>query len=392
MIDHKGEGDSRGVDDRAGQGDSRGVDDRAGQGDSRGVIEPIALPDELPIHGPLVSVMVPLYNYEAYVGECLGSVLSQTYEDFELIVVDNCSSDKSYEVASEFASEDERIRLYRNDTNIGALANFQRCYDLARGELAKYLSADDRFADPEALAYLVAGIQAGTVMSTCDRRFIDSTGRVVGRQVPLPGLGHVSIDGFYAGDRRLTGLQGLTGDGQNVFVRERLPADKLTSLGSHTFEGDAPCDIAWWLTILHGERLAHIAIELFDTRIHHDQVYQKLSGTPVWNANWFRLLFTAPELGYLSDPFDETMALLRFVRTTIQLASRAGTDGGEGSRDETNEHDEDLAELVSLALRALERVEELAPNVRGPHGELVAGIAETVEASRLALTTGTTGT
>jgi glycosyltransferase involved in cell wall biosynthesis len=92
---------------------------------------------------PLVSVLVTVYNRETYLRECLESVLASTWTDFELIVVDDASTDGSWQVAESIALADARVRLFRNDNNLGDYGNRMRAARLARGEYIKYLDSDD---------------------------------------------------------------------------------------------------------------------------------------------------------------------------------------------------------------------------------------------------------
>ena len=63
-------------------------------------------------HMPLISVVVPVYNLEEYVGECIESILAQSYPHFELLIIDDGSEDKTYSVCREYESADDRIRLF----------------------------------------------------------------------------------------------------------------------------------------------------------------------------------------------------------------------------------------------------------------------------------------
>jgi glycosyltransferase involved in cell wall biosynthesis len=102
---------------------------------------------------PKVSVLLPNYNSAQFLDESVSSVLNQTYTDFELIIVDNCSTDNSEEVISKYLS-DKRIRYYRNETNIGAVGNFNKCLSYATGEYIKFLCSDDKF-HPELLSKVI---------------------------------------------------------------------------------------------------------------------------------------------------------------------------------------------------------------------------------------------
>ena len=69
---------------------------------------------EINVKEPLVSVLMPVYNVERYVGEAIVSILNQTYSKFELIVVDDCSTDRTVEVIKGYAAEDTRVKLFFN--------------------------------------------------------------------------------------------------------------------------------------------------------------------------------------------------------------------------------------------------------------------------------------
>ena len=72
---------------------------------------------------PLVSVLTPVYNGERYLVECIESVLAQTYQNWEYIIVNNCSTDRTLEIAEKFAAQDKRIRIHNNETFVGCDAN-----------------------------------------------------------------------------------------------------------------------------------------------------------------------------------------------------------------------------------------------------------------------------
>ncbi len=92
---------------------------------------------------PHVSIGLPVYNGERFLGETLDSLLAQTFSDFELIVSDNASRDKTEEICREYAARDNRIRYFRNNENKGAAFNHNRVFELSQGEYFKWVSADD---------------------------------------------------------------------------------------------------------------------------------------------------------------------------------------------------------------------------------------------------------
>ncbi|MEM6515878.1 MAG: glycosyltransferase family 2 protein [Bacteroidota bacterium] len=92
---------------------------------------------------PKVSVLTTVYNREKYLGACIESVLNSDYEDWELIIVDDGSTDNSVSIAEKFAVNDQRIKLYVNEKNVGDYPNRNRAASYARGKYLKYLDADD---------------------------------------------------------------------------------------------------------------------------------------------------------------------------------------------------------------------------------------------------------
>ena len=92
---------------------------------------------------PTVSILIPTFNRENFITETVQSALVQTYQDFEIVIVDNQSTDRTYEVCLDLAKIDSRIKVYQNEKNIGPVRNWQKCVDFARGKYGKILFSDD---------------------------------------------------------------------------------------------------------------------------------------------------------------------------------------------------------------------------------------------------------
>jgi O-antigen biosynthesis protein len=128
-----------------------------------------------------VSVVVPNYNYAGYLKQRLGSIWSQTYPVFEVIVLDDASTDESTAVIADLQRQSgRRIRLVRNDVNSGSISHqWARGVDLARGDLTWIAEADD-FADPGFLAAVVPSFEdPETVLSYCQSRQVTEEGVVL---------------------------------------------------------------------------------------------------------------------------------------------------------------------------------------------------------------------
>lgn len=107
---------------------------------------------------PLVSVIIPTHNSEAYLVECLESVLNQTLPDWELIVVDDCSTDSSIKITREYAQADQRIRIIALEEHGGPAVARNRGIDEARGTYLYFLDSDD-FCDTSVLEKSVACLE-----------------------------------------------------------------------------------------------------------------------------------------------------------------------------------------------------------------------------------------
>lgn len=92
---------------------------------------------------PLVSVIIPAYNASAYIVEAIRSVLNQTYRNIEVIVIDDCSSDNTYQLCLNMAAVDKRLKIFRNEFNQRIAATLNRAISLSIGEFVARMDADD---------------------------------------------------------------------------------------------------------------------------------------------------------------------------------------------------------------------------------------------------------
>ncbi len=92
---------------------------------------------------PLVSVLMTVYNREEYIKQAIESILASTYTNFELIIVDDRSTDKSFEIAKKYQEKDNRIKLHINEINLGDYPNRNQAAAYAKGKYLKYVDADD---------------------------------------------------------------------------------------------------------------------------------------------------------------------------------------------------------------------------------------------------------
>jgi glycosyltransferase involved in cell wall biosynthesis len=136
---------------------------------------------------PRVSIGLPVFNGENYLSEALDSILAQTYSDFELIISDNASTDRTPEICKAYAARDPRIRYYRNAKNLGASPNFNRVFELSSGEYFKWAAYDDLIA-PDFLLQCVVALDQNPAVVLCYPRakLIDERGIFLANYDPKP--------------------------------------------------------------------------------------------------------------------------------------------------------------------------------------------------------------
>jgi glycosyltransferase involved in cell wall biosynthesis len=213
---------------------------------------------------PKVSVCIPAFNAEGYIRSALDSVFRQAYQDFEIVVVDNCSTDHTETIVSELMLLSEKIIFYRNEQNIGMVENFNKCLEYARGEFIKFLCADDLLL-PTCLEYMVAGLDAHPeVVLVCGGRLgIDECGKSFGLQRYSSET--QIVQGHEAITRCLFGGNFIGEPSAVLFRKSAFPA---------RFRADLPqlMDMDLWFRLLENGHLLSIEMPLCSIRFHENQM------------------------------------------------------------------------------------------------------------------------
>jgi glycosyltransferase involved in cell wall biosynthesis len=213
---------------------------------------------------PKVSVCIPTFNGASYVGATIDSVLKQKFQDFEIVIVDNCSTDHTEAIVKEHMLLSEKIIFYKNEQNIGMAENFNKCLEYARGEYIKYLCADDLLL-PDCLEQMVAGLDAHQDVSLVSggRLSINENGKSFGLQ-------HYSsetqiVQGHEAITRCLFGGN-FIGEPSAVMFRK-------SELLNH-FRAELPqlMDMDVWFRLLENGHLLSIEMPLCSIRFHKTQM------------------------------------------------------------------------------------------------------------------------
>lgn len=118
---------------------------------------------------PLVTFVVTSYNYEKYILKTLESIKAQTYKNFEIIVVDDCSSDNSCEIIEDFISDNQdlKITLIKNETNQGQLASMIRGLENAEGQFISFIDSDDILLPEYAQSHIRVHMETSAAFTSC---------------------------------------------------------------------------------------------------------------------------------------------------------------------------------------------------------------------------------
>lgn len=133
-----------------------------------------------------VSIIMPNYNCENFLEKTINSVLNQTYSDWELLIVDDCSTDNSVEIIKSYCEKDERIRLFINEENSGAAASRNRALREATGKWIAFLDSDDLWLSEKLEKQLAFMSENGYKFSYTSYEHVDENGEKLHIKVTGP--------------------------------------------------------------------------------------------------------------------------------------------------------------------------------------------------------------
>ncbi len=218
---------------------------------------------------PKVSVCIPSYNCARFLPAAIDSILGQSFTDFELIIVDDCSTDESRAVISHYAARDRRIVPVLNERNRGMVPNWNFCLELSRGEYIRFLFSDDLLVSPDALARMVDVLDSDRTVSLAAsaRHFIDETGTVLKTESRFRDK--TVAEGTVIINRCIREGRNLIGEPSVVMFRKE-----------QTGRGFDPryrqlVDLEMWLHLLEQGRFAYLGEPLTSFRVHTGQQTRK---------------------------------------------------------------------------------------------------------------------
>ncbi len=136
---------------------------------------------------PKVSVITPAYNAALFLSEAVESVRSQSFTDWEMIIVDDCSTDSTFRLATSLSEKDSRIKILQNEKNSGVAAARNKALDMASGEYIAFLDSDDLWL-PEKLQKQIDFMEKGQYVLTYTdyQKFDSNTGEILPKIIRAP--------------------------------------------------------------------------------------------------------------------------------------------------------------------------------------------------------------
>jgi glycosyltransferase involved in cell wall biosynthesis len=238
---------------------------------------------------PRVTIGVPVWNGARHLEACLESLLAQTYDDLEIVISDNASTDRTPAICRAYRARDERVTYHRQARNRGAAANYNLLARRARGELFKWAAHDDVCA-PQLVERCVAALDASpsAVLAFPGTTFIDGAGAVLGRHdVPVCWRNHATpcgrlrdllVGDLLLGDYRATLLLKCL---PQFGVIRRSALTRTHMIGNH---GSSDVVLLVELALLGG--FEQVDEYLFCSRVH-EGASRQAHGTPADLARWY---------------------------------------------------------------------------------------------------------
>lgn len=238
----------------------------------------------------LVSVITPLYNSEAFIGETIKSILNQTYTNWELLLIDDFSTDNTISIVNDFIFKNENIKLITNETNQGAAISRNKGIMAAKGDYIAFLDADDLWK-PEKLDKQIAFMQNQDCdVCFCSYEQIDESGKPLNKLVKaLPILSYKKyLKSNYIGN--LTGIYNAKKLGKITSPNLRKRQDWLLWLNAIKASGKPAKSVQESLAFyrVHKNSMSSNKIALLK---HNYWVYKKGLGFSTLKAIYSMLIF-----------------------------------------------------------------------------------------------------
>jgi len=224
---------------------------------------------------PLVSICIPVYNGASYLNACLDSIFAQTFTNYELLIVDDGSSDESITLLSEAQKRFPKLRVHHNEKNLGLVGNWNRCLELAQGTWIKFVFQDDLLA-PDCLSQLMMAAADSQALIVCQRHFLieedapeDLRQYFTKEVLTLEKIYNGQVPGFIPA-RQIAQLavryitRNFIGEPTTVLFKRAL----VSRLGNFDPNLAQICDLEYWLRIATHYGLKYVPEPLCTFRVH----------------------------------------------------------------------------------------------------------------------------
>jgi glycosyltransferase involved in cell wall biosynthesis len=214
---------------------------------------------------PLVSIITPAYKAEKYIESCIDSVVAQSYRNWELIIVDDCSPDNTAEVVKQRSDEDTRIKLISLEKNQGVVNARNTALDYASGQFIAFLDSDDLWLPEKLSVQINAMLENGWAMTYSSYSIIDEEGKDLAKTIEAP------VSTTYRNLFRGSNIGCLT-----VVINREITGDFKMPHIHHE-------DYATWLDIL---KRGYVAYGIQESLAKYRKATGSLSGNKLKAASW----------------------------------------------------------------------------------------------------------
>lgn len=238
----------------------------------------------------MVSILIPSYQRELYLQDSLISALSQTYENLDIVICDDGSTDNTLNLVKDVCSNDPRVRIYQQKENVGFKDNMKTLLSLAMGSYIKFLGSDDTLNSNavEILTYVLKN-NSNVSIATSAREFINSNNASLGMAPlgPLNSTIDTVFDAISIGRAMLVDHVNWIGELTTAMFRQSdLNADEFATYGGRSFSWIS--DVSTWFTLLEKGAVGFTPRTLSSCRIHPGQ--EGIRNLTIRTSNWIDLV------------------------------------------------------------------------------------------------------
>ncbi|MDV4149716.1 glycosyltransferase [Clostridium sp. AL.422] len=275
---------------------------------------------------PLVSILIPAFNRPKYLELALKSVINQTYDNIEIIICDDSTTDDVYKMMQKYITKYDNIRYYRNEVNLGQFENDIKLFKLANGEYVNYLMDDDLFEKTKIekmMRYYLKDKNKEIKLITSYRKLIDEEGLLLDDNVINSSLFNEDtiIDGITLGNYIIKLNHNIIGEPTTVLFRKADLTEAFGSFDNRKYGCNV--DIASWLHLLSKGKAIYISEPLSYFRIHSGQQLQSKKMRFLGSIDYGYEILSGYKHGYLKDRNSLNKAIKYFYKYIYNILKEA---------------------------------------------------------------------